>query len=139
MKEITKQMIEIYRIKKLGYDFMGYEFNNLNSLSYHHLIVARKYCYDLGLGDGFFFWNGAILVQHTSHDYLHVIERIDKDRFNYITCKMIDENLDIKISYDKLEQINDCLNSFENEYSNKYSKNKVPIVKEEYTRRLLKK
>ena len=24
MKEVTKEMIELYRIKKLGYDFMGY-------------------------------------------------------------------------------------------------------------------
>ncbi len=140
MKDVTKEMIKIFKLKKLGYDFMGYEFVNSNELSFHHLIVARKDSKILGIGDGYLFWNGAILKQKTSHDYLHLIERIDRDRFNYITCQMIDENIAKKIIYDNLVKINDCLNSFEKEYcghSNKKN-SKDPLIKEIYTRRLVK-
>lgn len=116
MKDVTKEMIKIFKLKKLGCDFMGYEFVNPNELSFHHLIVARKDSQVLGIGDGYLFWNGAILRQKTSHDYLHLIERIDRDRFNYITCQMIDENTANMIMYENLKKINDCLEGFEKEH-----------------------
>ena len=147
MKDVTKEMIKIFKLKKLGCDFMGYEFVNPNELSFHHLIVARKDSQVLGIGDGYLFWNGAILRQKTSHDYLHLIERIDRDRFNYITCQMIDENIANMIMYENLKKINDCLkkisdclDGFEREYSGLHTqKNKNLLIKEEYTRRLIKK
>ena len=55
MKDVTKEMIKIFRLKKLGCDFMGYEFVNPNELSFHHLIVARKDSQVLGIGDGYLF------------------------------------------------------------------------------------
>ena len=61
MKDVTKEMIKIFKLKKLGCDFMGYEFVNPNELSFHHLIVARKDSQVLGIGDGYLFWNGARL------------------------------------------------------------------------------
>ncbi|MDY4618578.1 MAG: hypothetical protein SO484_01045 [Bacilli bacterium] len=120
---------------------MGYEFVNPNELSFHHLIVARKDSQVLGIGDGYLFWNGAILRQKTSHDYLHLIERIDRDRFNYITCQMIDENIANMIMYENLKKINDCLEGFEKEHCGHYNKKhpKDPLIKEAYTRRLIKK
>ena len=36
MREITRQMIEYYKIMKLGYDFMGYPAQKKNTLSFHH-------------------------------------------------------------------------------------------------------
>ena len=42
MKEITEAMITQYKLNQLGYDFMGYRFNNNRELSFHHLIVAKK-------------------------------------------------------------------------------------------------
>ena len=45
-------MIKLYDIKKLGYDFMGYTFRNINELSFHHLIVPHRECERKGLGDG---------------------------------------------------------------------------------------
>ena len=44
MKEVTREMIKMYNIKKLKYDFMGYTFNNINELSFHHLIVPKRDC-----------------------------------------------------------------------------------------------
>ena len=141
MKDVTKEMIKIFKLKKLGCDFMGYEFVNPNELSFHHLIVARKDSQVLGIGDAYLFWNGAILRQKTSHDYLHLIERIDRDRFNYITCQMIDENIANMIMYENLKKINDCLEGFEKEHCGHYNKKhpKDPLIKEAYTRRLIKK
>ena len=140
MRDVTIEMIKIYNLKKLKYDFMGYEFKNSKELSFHHLIIPKKDCKDLGFGSGYLFWNGAILVQKTSHDYLHIVERIDRDRFNYITSQMIIENVNNEIMYDCLKKISDCLDGFEREYSGLHTqKNKNLLIKEEYTRRLIKK
>ena len=141
MKDVTKAMIQIYNLKELGYDFMGYDFKNIKQLSFHHLIVPRKDCEAVGIGNGYLFWNGAILVQKTSHDYLHIVERIDRDRFNYITTQMITENQRNELIYECLVKISDCLDGFEREYSSLHSKKNVnaPLIKEEYTRRLIKK
>ena len=141
----SRRMLSNYQkqltMYKLKYDFMGYEFKNSKELSFHHLIIPKKDCKDLGFGSGYLFWNGAILVQKTSHDYLHIVERIDRDRFNYITCQMIDENIANMIMYENLKKINDCLEGFEKEHCGHYNKKhpKDPLIKEAYTRRLIKK
>ena len=44
MKPITREMIKIYNIRKLGYDFMGYKINRMESLSFHHLIIPKREC-----------------------------------------------------------------------------------------------
>lgn len=53
MKEITRDMIKIYNIRKLGYDFMGYTFNRTNELSFHHLIIPHKDSKKYGIGEGY--------------------------------------------------------------------------------------
>ena len=83
MKQVTEEMIHVFNIRKLGYDFMGYKIHREQSLSFHHLIIPKRESRKVGIGDGYVFWNGAILVQNTSHDYLHLIERIDRDTFLY--------------------------------------------------------
>ena len=55
MREITKKMIEYYKIMKLGYDFMGYPALKKNTLSFHHLIVPRRNCKAMNLGTLFVF------------------------------------------------------------------------------------
>lgn len=42
-------MVKEYELKKLGYDFMGYTFNNRNELSFHHLIIPKRDCKKKGL------------------------------------------------------------------------------------------
>ena len=92
MREITREMIKEYRLMKLGYDFMGYDITNKSNLSFHHLIIPHRNCKAMGLGEGYLEWNGAILNQNTSHDYLHLIEAKDYDMFLAITSELIDEN-----------------------------------------------
>ena len=53
MKTVKEEMIRDYKLKKLGYDFMGYTFNNVNELSFHHLIVPKKDSERMGIGDGY--------------------------------------------------------------------------------------
>lgn len=139
MREITKEMILAYKLKKLGYDFMGFSFKKTSELSFHHLIVAHRYCKERGLGEGYLWWNGAILKQSTSHEYLHIIESKDLDRFLAITSELIDENIKGYLDQENLLAIDDILNSFEKEYCGARTKKGYPLIKEEYTQRLVRK
>ena len=128
MKSITLEMINIYKIKRLGYDFMGYTFGKVQELSFHHLIVPKR------LGGKETIENGAILKQSTSHNYLHRIEAYDRDRFLAITNEMIDENVNGRISKANLYRIRDILISFEREYYTKRTSNGSLIIKPQYIR-----
>lgn len=139
MREVTKLMIHRYALMKLKYDFMGYEFKRPDELSFHHLIIPHRDCKEMGLGEGYLEWNGAILRQKTSHDYLHVIEHYDYDAFMAITSEMIDENAKGYLDMMNLNAIDDILNQFEREYSGKRTHKGYPIIREEFTRRLIKK
>ena len=47
MRAITNLMINDFKLKKLGYDFMGFSFKRKEQLSFHHLIVkiAKNYIF----------------------------------------------------------------------------------------------
>ena len=138
MREITKLMIKKYALQKLKYDFMGYEFTNQRQLSFHHLIVPRRLCKQQGLGEGYLEWNGAILRQNTSHDYLHTIEIYDRDMFDVITKQMIEENEQGYLDMKKKLKIDDVLTQFEREYCGARTKHNTPLIKEEFTKRKFK-
>ena len=84
------------------------------------------------------FWNGAILVQNTSHEYLHTIERTDEDMFLAITSEMIDENVLKEIRLENLKRIRDILLQFEREHCSDTTKNGKYIIKREYVRDRIK-
>lgn len=140
MREVTKLMIKKYALMKLKYDFMGYNISNVNQLSFHHLILSHRECKRLGLGEGYWEYNGAILVQRTSHEYFHIIEYYDLDMFNAITSEMIDENIKGYLDIENLKAIDDILNCFEREYCSARTKKGHLLIKPEYVeQRLLKK
>ena len=132
MKEITKIMVNDFKIMKLGMDFMGYHVNRKQDLSYHHLIIPRRHCKEAGLGEGYLYWNGAILRQNTSHDYLHIIEKIDPDIFYKLTSEMIDENIKGRLDIDNLKRIHDLLLYFEREHDHDTSKKGKLLIKREF-------
>lgn len=138
MREITKIMIEKYRLKKLKYDMMGYMFKRTQDLSFHHTIISHRDCKEMGLGEGYWEWNGSILVQKSGHDFLHIVENYDYDRFLAITSELIDENIKEYVDIENLKAINDILTGFEREYCGKRTKKGNLLIKEEYTRRLIK-
>ena len=128
MKEITKLMIREFKIKELGHDFMGYSLQKGDIYTFHHLIIPNRH------GGPYSRWNGAILFS-TPHQYLHVIEAKDYDRFCYLTSEMIDENIKGCLDIENLRHINDCLTSFEREYCSSRTKKGKVLIKEEYTKR----
>lgn len=129
MKEVTKLMIRDYKIKQLGYDFMGYHLNKGDIYTFHHLIIPNRE------GGKVERWNGAILCGKSSHPYLHLIEAKDYDMFCYITSEMIDQNIKGYLDIDNLRKINDILCQFEREHCSDRGKKGKFLIKEEYTRR----
>ena len=132
MREVTKLMVNDFKIMKLGYDFLGYKVNRKQDLSFHHLIIPRRHCKEAGLGEGYLYWNGAILRQNTSHDYLHIIEKIDSDIFYELTSEMIDENIKGRLDIDNLKRIHDLLLYFEREHDHDTSKKGKLLIKREF-------
>lgn len=132
MREITEKIIKDFKIMKLGFDFMGYKVDKKQSLSFHHLVIPHRYCQKLGLGEGYFYRNGAILRQDTSHDYLHLIEAKDYDLFLAITSEMIDQNIKGYLDKQNLIYIRDCLLTFEREHCSDRTKKGKLLIKEEF-------
>lgn len=130
MREVTAKMVREYKLRELGIDFAGYEWTKDGELSAHHLIIPRRKCKALHIpNDGYCEWNIAVMKQLTSHDYLHLIERYDYDRFLAITSELIDENMRHQLIKESILNIHDILSGFEREYSGS------GIIKPEYTRR----
>lgn len=127
-------MYKEFKIKKLGYDMMGYPEQQKDLITFHHLIIPHRHCKEQGLGEGYLRWNGAILYT-TPHEYLHLIEAKDYEIFLAITSEMIDENVKGFIDQQNLRYIDDCLTYFEREYCSATTKKRKPLIKEQYLHR----
>ena len=131
MKEITKLMIDEFKIKQLGYDFMGYNPQKGDIYTFHHLIIPNRN------GGPYARWNGAILFS-TPHQYLHVIEAKDYDMFCYLTSEMIDMNIKGYLDMHNIRNIDNVLCQFEREHCSDRTKKGKILIKKEYTRRMLR-
>ena len=138
MRGITKLMVNDFNLKKLGYDFAGFHFNRTNELSFHHLIVPHKDSKSFGIGEGYVYWNGAILVQNTSHDYLHLIERINRPMFLAITDELVKENKQGYVDIDNIRRIHSIMEEFEDKYGDIRGKKGKLLVKREYVENRIK-
>lgn len=135
MKEVSKLLIRDFRIKELGYDFMGFSLNK-NTLSFHHLIFSKEYCKKMKLGTGYWYFNGVILCQETSHDYLHLIQRYgDDELFRYITSEMIDMKIKGYLDIKNLINIGQILDYFEYQHIEEKDDKGRYIIKEKYLER----
>lgn len=140
MKKITKILYKKYALNKLKYDFMGCLFERPEQLSFHHLILSHQECRTLQIGNGKWEWNGTLLVQRNSHEYLHKIQLYDEDMFYAITSEMFDEIIKGHLDIKNLIAINDILECFEREYCSARNAKGQPIIREKYIKqRLLKK
>ncbi len=72
MKEVTKLLINDFKIKQLNYDFMGYSLQKGDIYTFHHFLIANRE------NGPYAYWNGVILCGKTSHPYLHLIENKDE-------------------------------------------------------------
>ena len=125
MKEITRLMVNEFKIMEIGCDFMGYKLNKNDMLTYHHLIIPRRN------GGKITRQNGAI-IQRVPHDYLHLIERVDYKTFCYLTSEMIDINIKGFLDKSNLMNIRELLEEFEEKNMHKSSKKGKILIKKEY-------
>ena len=125
MKAVTRLMVNEFKIKELGMDFLGFRVNKTNNLTFHHLIIPNRN------GGPIARWNGAI-IQRIPHDYLHLIERVDYEKFCYLTSEMIDMNIKGYLDEENIRNIHALLDEFEAQFGNeKNSKGKL-LIKREY-------
>ena len=73
-----------------------------------------------------------MLRQNTSHDYAHLIQKIDPEIFYLITSEMIDENIKGRLDTDNLKRIHDLLLYFEREHDHDTSKKGKLLIKREF-------
>ena len=132
MDAVTKEMIKLYKIKKVGLDFMGYKVDKRSNISFHHLLIPNRF------GGKRIIQNGALLMQgqyfqdSNSHDYLHLIEHIDYEIFSLITSEMIDQNIKGYLDIQNLKKIRDLLLYFEREHLNDRGKKGKLLIKQQY-------
>lgn len=132
MHQVTKLMIREFKIKELGYDFMGYKLQKGDMYTFHHLIVPARE------GGKQIRENGVILCGETSHPYLHLIEEKENRLFCYITSEMLDMNIKGYLDIENLLNINELLNEFEYKHSSDKGKKGKLLIKEEYKKRVFK-
>lgn len=125
-------MINEFKLKELGHDFMGYSLQKGDIYTFHHLIVPNRQ------GGPYARWNGAILYS-TPHQYLHAIEATDYKYFGYLTSEMIDMNQKGFIDTDNILEINNILCEFEHKYQNRRSKKGKRLIKDTYLNRIYNK
>lgn len=126
MEKIRNLMINMWKMKNI--DWMGYELTEDDFFSYHHLIIPKS---NGGVRD---IWNGAILNRKSSHDYLHVIEKIDYDMFFFLTSELININFQKHMPTEKqLKHIDILLKQFEKEHCGEKYESGEEIIKEQYT------
>lgn len=131
MGKLTDRIFYDFELHKLGYDFMGYTFDNKDELSYHH-IKPRK------LDGETTYKNGAILNRFTSHNYIHVIEDTDFKLFLEISQILKDEHKCKAITKEHLVEIRRILEFFEKKYENKCTSKGLLIIKEDFVRRRIR-
>lgn len=126
MKQITIDLIREFKIKQLGYDFMGYKLLKGDIYTAHHLIVPARFDGKLTRE------NTAVLCGKTAHPYLHLIENKDYDIFCYITSEMIDMNILGRLDMKNLREIDSLLTQFEKEHCDDRDKKGKRLIKKEY-------
>lgn len=132
MDAITREMFKIYKLKKVGLDFMGYRIDKKDNLSYHHLIIPSRMGGKRTIENGALLMQGQYFQDSNSHDYLHLIEHIDYEIFSLITSEMIDQNIKGYLDIQNLKKIRDLLLYFEHEHMNDRSKKGKLLIKQQY-------
>ena len=126
MKQITKEMLKIYKPYS-NLDWLNYKLVR-SQLTFHHI---QKKCD----GGKEIITNGALLMP-TSHQYLHIIEYVDNDR--YKTINKIFEFINKQQrepTQDQRDILEYLLSEFEEQHKrDKTSKGKI-LIKREYMQR----
>lgn len=129
-------MVNEFRLKELKADMMGYKVTRSNDYSFHHLLIPKRDCRKERIpSDGYVEWNGAILSTRSAHPYLHIIERFDRSKFEYITKELKSINEKGYVDVDNLRRIYDKLLVFEQKYGGEYTRKGKKIIKDAFKER----
>lgn len=129
MRDVVKLMLYLWDMDNT--DWMGYTLQKDEKFSYHHLIIPKREGGPASID------NGAILIQSAGHDYLHMIEKCDRELFEYITKILVEVNRQQSMpTKEQLIRISNILKSFEREYQGKRTPKGKLIIKERYLNRL---
>ena len=129
MEKITSLIINEYKIKELGYDFMGFS-PSKDQYTAHHLIIPKRAGGKLERG------NVSVLMS-TSHNLLHKIERHSFEIFSAITGEMIDEVFKGKLDDKNILEIYYLIDQFYDEYKYVTNAKGRPIIDKDYQKRLV--
>ena len=132
MLRVKKLLINQYHLQELGYDFMGYSLQKNDIYTYHHLIISAR------AGGATSVENGAILCEKTSHEYLHLIEKSERDIFVAITNEMINMKKKGHLDLYNLKVIHDLLCLYEYEHGEDENEFGILTIKPKYKIRLFK-
>lgn len=126
-------MVNEYGLKKLHADMLGYKVTRNNDYSFHHLVIPHRDCGRQRIPhEGYVEWNGAILSSRTAHPYLHVIERFDREMFEYITQELVDINQKGYVDRENLLRVYSELYDFERIFGGEYTKKGHKLIKPEF-------
>ena len=123
---MDKTKILIKRFKLVKYDFMGYHLNK-DDATYHHIIKKSD-------GGRRVLQNGAVLIS-ISHEYLHLIEYIDFEKYEIINNMF--KIFHRKGNIDEFDYIliSKILSEFEEEHINDKRAKGKKLIKDEFLRR----
>lgn len=124
MREVTKQLIDIYQVKDI--DWMGYAVDRPQDITFHHIWKKS----DGGL---YTIDNGAPLNGDTAHPYLHIIEAKDFDMYLYINNLLKNINTQgFKPTRNQLLAVRAILEQFEREHCSDRTKKGKQLIKTKY-------
>ena len=119
----------IRQFKLINYDFMGYHLNKSDA-TFHHIVKREE-------GGDRSIQNGAVLMPY-SHEYLHLIEYIDKEKYEIINnmFKFFHARGNID-EYDYM-LIGKLLSDFEEKHGEEKRATGKKLIKDEFLRRNFK-
>lgn len=132
MSRLREKYYKEYKLQELGYDFMGYEFNDKRELSTHHILPRHN-------GGQTKKDNLCILNRYTSHNYIHLIEDYDIKVFLQISSILLKQVKLGKIDIEELKNIDELLQFFEYKFRGEATRNGDLLIRPEYTKRILRK
>lgn len=125
MSILRERLYKDFKLEKLGYDFLGYTFNDKKELSTHHILPRHS-------GGNNKKSNLCILNRYTSHNYIHLIEDTDYKVFLEISKYLLEQVKKGEISKEQLLRIEDTLEFFEYKYRNEEDRHGNKIIRPEY-------
>ena len=127
MKPINRLIIVKYNILKVGFDFMGYRVTDQSKISIHH--------FDKRCNGGKDDLSNCCAIMREPHDYLHIIEGIDRSKYNAINEQMMIENRLGKLDIDCMRRIDEILCEFEDKHSDDCTKSGKLLILDSYKER----